>query len=330
MTIDSRRKILKLLCFAAVGMFIGHAPSAPADSFPSRPIRLITPGAIGGSTDVISRVVSQKLAERLKQPIVVENRAGTGGTLGAAVVAKAPADGYTLLFSNVASNAIALSLYPKLPYEAGDFEHIAIVGTLPNALLVTPALPVKTLNDLISLAKASPGTLAFGSAGSGTSVHLSAEMLRTQAGIDVLHIPYKGATPAALQDLMSGRISYQFENVPTALSVIKSGKLRVLGTTGAQRSPMLPDVPTLKEQGLPNFVAEAWFGYSAPAKTPPEIVGLLNAEIRASVGDPAIQARLLQFGISPASYTPAQFREFVAADIEKWRVVVKASGARVE
>ena len=266
----------------------------------------------------------------LFRSIVVENRAGAGGTLGAGVVAKSPADGYTLLVSNVASNAIAASLYPKLPYNAlGDFEHIGMFGTLPNALLVNPALPVKTLGDLISLAKANPGTLTFGSAGSGSSPHLSGEMLKTQAGIDVLHIPYKGAGPA-LQDLMGGQISFLFENVPTAISVIKSGKLRVLGTTGALRSPMLPDVPTLKEQGLASYVAESWHGFSAPAKTAPEIVELLNAELRATIDDPAVHARLVQLGVSPVSYTTAQYREFIAAEIEKWRVVVKASGARVD
>jgi tripartite-type tricarboxylate transporter receptor subunit TctC len=311
-------------------MFFGHAPNARAENFPSKPIRVINPFAAGGSVDVLSRFVSQKLSERLKQPIVVENRAGAGGTLGAGVVAKSPADGYTLLVSNVASNAIAASLYPKLPYNAlGDFEHIGMFGTLPNALLVNPALPVKTLGDLISLAKANPGTLTFGSAGSGSSPHLSGEMLKTQAGIDVLHIPYKGAGPA-LQDLMGGQISFLFENVPTAISVIKSGKLRVLGTTGALRSPMLPDVPTLKEQGLASYVAESWHGFSAPAKTAPEIVDLLNAELRATIGDPAVHARLVQLGVSPVSYTTAQYREFIAAEIEKWRVVVKASGARVD
>lgn len=330
MTIESRRRVLKLLSLTAAAALFGRVPGARAEAYPSKLIHVINPFAAGGSVDVISRFMSQKLSERLKQTMVVENRPGAGGTLGAGVVAKSPADGYTLLVSNVASNAIAASLYPQLSYNAlSDFEHIGMFGTLPNALLVNPTLPVKTLGDLINLAKAKPGTLTFGSAGSGSSPHLSGEMLKTQAGIDVVHVPYKGAGPA-LQDLMGGQISFLFENVPTAISVIKSGKLRVLGTTGARRTPMLPDVLTLKEQGLANYVAESWHGYSAPAKTPPEIVSLLNAELRATIGDPAVHARLEQLGISPVSYTTAQYREFIAAEIEKWRVVVKASGARVD
>jgi tripartite-type tricarboxylate transporter receptor subunit TctC len=327
MNMIGRRKVVKALVLAPFLQFTSH--QALANNFPLKPIHVINPFASGGSVDVLSRYLGQKLSERVNQPIVVENRAGAGGTVGAALVANAAPDGYTLLVSNIASNAIAASLYPQLPYHAlNAFEHIGMFGTLPNALLINPRLQVDSLRELIELAKSKPGTLTFGSAGNGSSPHLSGEMLKSQAGINIVHVPYKGAGPAML-DLMGGQISFLFENVPTAISVIKSGKLRVLGTTGSVRTPMLPDVATLKEQGLPNYVAESWHGFSAPANTPAEIVSFLNTELRATMSEPAVQSRLAELGVSTVSYTPSQYRAFIAAEIEKWQVVVKKSGARI-
>lgn len=325
---NDRRRIVKALALVPFAGLLGTSRIARADNFPSKPIRVIYPFLAGG--DAYDRYVLQAVSDRIKQPIVVENRPGAGGTVGSNVVAKAAPDGYTLLVSNLASNAIAASLYPRLPYNAlNDFEHIGMIGTIANALLVSPTLPATTLGELIDLAKAKPGTLTFGSVGVGSSPHLSGEMFKSQAGIDIVHVSYNGSGPALL-DLMAGRIAILFNNLPTAIPVIKSGKLRVFGTTGSVRAPMLPDIPTLKEQGLRNFEVESWHGLSAPAKTPAEIVNLLNAELRAAIADPAVLARLAGWGVSAISMSPAQYRDFIAQEIEKWRIVVKASGARVD
>jgi tripartite-type tricarboxylate transporter receptor subunit TctC len=301
-----------------------------AQGYPEQTIRLVNPWAPGGSADVISRIVTAKMSEDLKRQIVVENKAGAGGTVGSDLVAKSPPDGYTLILSTVASHGIATSLYPNLPYNAlTDFEHIAIIDTLPNALLVGAAFPAANLKELIALVKGKPGEYTYGSAGNGSSPHLSAEMLLAHAGVKAVHVPYKGAGPA-LQALLGRETSFLFENVPTIAEYVKSGKLRVLGTTGATRSTMLPDVPTIREQGFPNYVAESWHGFAAPARTPAAIVNRLNAAVRAAVESPALKARLLELGVNPVSYTPAQTREFVKTEIERWTRVVIASGAKVD
>lgn len=303
---------------------------AIAQNYPERPIRLVNPWAPGGSADIVARLIAQKMSEELRQPIIIDNRPGAAGTVGSDLVAKSAPDGYTLILSTVASHAIAVSLYPKLPYSAlADFEHIGMIDTLPNALLVGASFPARNLSELIALAKAKPSALSFGSAGNGSSPHLAGEMFKAQAGIDALHVPFKGGAPA-LQALLGGEISFMFESISTINAHVKSGKLRVLGTTGAKRSPMLPNVPTLHELGLTNFVAESWHGISAPAGTPGTIVARLNAALRSAVETPSIHARLIELGVTPGSLSPAQFRDFIKSEIDKWKTVVEISGAKVE
>ena len=318
---------LNLMTGFIVVSFTGDVLS---QGYPEQTIRLINPWAPGGSADVISRIITNKMSADLKKQIVVDNKPGAGGTLGSDLVAKSAPDGYTMIFTTVASHAIAMSLYHNLPYHAlNDFEHVGIIDTLPNALLVGASFPAKNLKEFITLLKSKPGTFPYGSAGNGSSPHLSAEMLIAQAGLKAIHVPYKGAGPA-LQALLSKEISFMFENVPTIAEHVKSGKLRILGTTSANRSSMLQDVPTIQEQGFPNFVAESWHGIAVPAKVPAVIVNRLNATLVAAIENPTIHARLIELGVNPLSHTPTQSREFVRVEIDRWTPVVVASGARID
>lgn len=321
-----RRTTLK-----ALGAALALAPigSALAQAYPTRPIRLVNPFAAGGTVDVLARLIGKEMGADLGQSIVVENQPGAGGTVGSAAVARAAPDGYTLIVSNVASHAIGVALYASLPYDPiRDFEHIGMFGTLPNALVVATGSPIKSLAELIDAAKTSREKLTFGSAGNGSTPHLSAELLKHQAKIDAVHVPYKGAGPA-MQDLIGGRLSFLFENLPTAISLAKSGKLRILGTTGAKRAPMLGDVPTLAEQGLPEFVVETWHGMSAPVGTPRLIIERLNGSLRKALAGEDLRKRLTELGVSPADFTPDQYRNYMAAEIEKWGRIVKLSGAKI-
>ncbi len=306
------------------------ASVAFAQSYPNHAIRLVVPFPAGGTTDILARAAAQKLTETLGQSVVVDNRPGAGGNIGAELVAKAAPDGYTLLMGTVGTHAINPSLYTKMPYDhIKDFVPVVLVAGVPNVLVVNPSLPINSVADLIKLAKAKPGTINFASSGSGTSIHLSGELFKTMAGVDMTHVPYKGSAPA-LQDLMGGQVQIMFDNLPSSLALIKAGKLRAIAVTSLKRAPALPDVPTIAESGLPGFEASSWFGILAPAGTPAPIVAKINAEVNKWLQSPDAKEQLLAQGAEAAGGSPEQFVAHIRAETDKWAKVVKASGAKVD
>lgn len=326
----TRRRLVLATGAAGAAAALGLPGAVRAQAYPAKAVRLINPFAPGGSADVLSRLVAGRLSQTLGQTVFVENVGGAGGTIGSDRVAKAAPDGYTLLLSNVASQAIAASLYAKLPYDpVASFEHIAMLGAFPNVLVVGPGVKAKNYAEFIAQAKARPGEFTFGSAGNGSTPHLSAELLKLRTGVDARHVPFKGAGPA-LVAVMAGDISFQFENVSTAIPQIKGGRLRALGITSASRIGALPDVPTMQEQGVSDFVIGSWYGISAPPKTPPEITQAVARATQAALAEPALAAQLVDMGVSPSTIAPAQFRDFVASEVQRWAPLVKASGARVD
>src|SRR5207248_3216491 len=325
------KKIMRGMHRWALGaLFACIATVASAQGYPTRPIRLVVPFPAGGTTDILAREVAQKLTEGLGQAVVVDNRPGAAGNIGSDLVAKSAPDGYTLLMGTVGTHAINPSLYSKMPYDhVKDFAPVVLVAGVPNVLVINPTLPFKSVQDLIAYAKANPGKLNFASSGSGTSIHLSGELFKVMAGVQMTHIPYKGSAPA-LQDLLAGQVQLMFDNLPPSLPQIKAGKLRALAVTSATRAPALPDVPTLAESGLPGFEASSWFGILAPAGTPAPIVAKLNAEVANWLATPEAKEKLLKQGANPAGGTPQDFAKHIAAETAKWAKVVKDSGAKID
>lgn len=312
------------LVFAAV------AGGALADVYPSKPVRIVVPFPAGGTTDILAREVAQRLTQTLGQSFVVDNRPGAGGNIGAELVAKSPADGYTFLMGTVGTHAINASLYAKMPYDhVRDFAPVILVAGVPNVLEVNPAVPVSSVQELIAYAKANPGKLNFASSGSGTSIHLAGELFKVMTGVSMSHVPYKGSAPA-LADLAGGQVQLMFDNLPSSLQLIKAGKLRPLAVTSAQRSAALPDLPTVAEAGLPGFEATSWFGLLAPAGTPPEVIAKVNAEVAKWLASPEAKDKLASQGAIPAGGSSDDFARHIAAETAKWQKVVKASGAKVE
>jgi tripartite-type tricarboxylate transporter receptor subunit TctC len=327
-----RRQALATLGAAGFGLTltsrVGSA-SAQAAAWPARPVRVIVAFTAGGTTDILARAVGQQLQERLKQPFVVENKPGAGGNTGTELVVRAPADGYTLIVNSVGPIAVNPTLYPTLPYNPlVDLVPVAQIADVPNVLVVHPSLPVKTVDEFIAHAKANAGKLNYGSTGIGTSSHLSGNILGKRAGIDVVHVPYKGAD--ALRDLLAGRIHFMFATIPSVKQHIDAGALRAVAVTSAKRSRSLPEVPTVAERGFPGFEAGSWFGFFAPKGTPPEVVASLNKAVNAIVEVPAFQAQMIKEGADPVGGTPQDFAAFVQREYEKWRVVVRESGATAE
>lgn len=321
----SRRRLLacaaSLACLAAL--------PARAETWPAKPVRLVVGYAAGGATDVVTRLVGQKMGELLGQPIVVDNRTGANSNVGAELVARAPADGYTLYVYTIA-NTINASLYGKLGYDPRkDFAPIGLMAKIPNILVVHPSLPVKTVADYQRFAKAEKNGITFASSGSGSSIHLSGEMFKMQTGLNMLHVPYRGSAPA-VADLLGGQVQSMFDNAPSSLPHVQSGKLRAIAVTSAQRLPMLPDVPTLAESGLPGLDVQSWFGLAAPAGTPAPIIAQLNKALNQALDAPEVKKRLQDLAASPAPSTPEQMRTFAEAEITRWQAVVKASGASAE
>jgi tripartite-type tricarboxylate transporter receptor subunit TctC len=304
---------------------------ASAQGYPTKPIRLVVPYPAGGPLDIMARAIGQKLTEAWKQPVVVDNRAGAGGNIGADFVAKSAPDGYTLLMGAVATHAINPSLYSKIPYDpVKDFAPVALVAQVPNILVVNPAVPAKTVRELIDLARAKPGTLNFGSGSTGSTGHLAGELFNTMAGVKMVHIPYKGAAPATA-DLLGGQVQLMFDNLASALPNVKAGKLRALAVTTLARSPAIPELPTIAESGLPGFDLTTWFGLLVPAGTPPEIVARLNAEIVRALDAKDMRERLEKMGAEPLSNnTPERFAAFIRSEAAKYARVVKDSGAKVD
>jgi tripartite-type tricarboxylate transporter receptor subunit TctC len=305
------------------------AADAPA-AFPAKPIRLVVPFPPGGSTDIIARVIGQKLSESLGQQVIVENKPGAGGNIGVESVAKAPADGYTLVMGHVGTFGSNPALYKKLPYDpVKDFAPVTLIAMVPNLLVVQPSLPIRTTQELIAAARAKPGQLTYGSGGNGSAAHLAAEYFKLRAGVDIQHIPYKGTMPA-LTDLLSGQISMQITGAPPLMPYIKSGKVRVLATASPQRLKILPDVPTIAESGVPGYAATQWYGILAPAATPKPVVEKLNVEIVNAVNRPDVRARLEAEGAEPVGNTPAEFAAFIKSELALWAKVVKESGATID
>ena len=299
---------------------------AAAQPYPNRPIHLVVGFPPGGINDIVARIVGQKMSESLGQPVIVENRGGAGGTIGADWVSKATSDGYTLLLGSVSNLAMAPSLYASLPYDpTKDFTSVGLVAAAPNIMVVNPDFPVHSVKDLIELAKQKPGTINYASAGIGTSNHLTVELLKVMADIDIVHVPYRGDGPA-IAAVVAGQVPMQFPTLPVALPYIKSGKLRAVAVSSSTRSPLLPEVPTVAESGgLPEFAVSIWVGIVAPPGTPKEIVDRLNAEIRKAVALPDIREHLEALGADPASDTPEQFSAYIAAETAQWLKVARAA-----
>lgn len=310
----------------ALAGFAGTA-GAQAQAFPSKPIRLIVPSVPGGILDTVARTIAAKMSEDLGQPIVIENRPGAGGVIGSEQAVKSPPDGYTIV-KLATSHAINPSVYAKLPYDTvRDFAPISQTVALTNLLVAHPSVPASNLPELIALAKAKPGTLTFGSAGNGQSNHLSGELLKSMAGIDMLHVPYKGSA-AALTDVIAGNVSMMFVDVLSAMPHVKSGKLKVIASTGLKRSASVPDYPTLAEQGLAGFNGSSWLGLAAPAGTPKEIVARLGAATAKALSAPDVRERFISQGVEPVGSTPAEYAAFIEAEIPRWGAAAKAAGIR--
>jgi tripartite-type tricarboxylate transporter receptor subunit TctC len=313
------------------GMAVAIVSSlACAQQWPTKPIRYVVPFAPGGTTDILARTISEKLSVALGQPVIVENKPGAGGGVGAAEVAKAAPDGYTIMGGTISTHAINATLYSNLPYDpVKDFVAITLIARVPNMLVINNDIPAKNVAELIKLMKAKPGNWNFASAGNGTSQHLSGELFKGMAGVEMQHVPYKGSPPA-LTDVMGGQVSMTFDNITTAWTLAKGGKLRALAVTTAKRSPVAPDVPTVAESGLPGYEIGSWQGVFAPAKTPPEIVKRLNTEIVKIINMPDVQAKLIDLGAEPVGNSSEDFTVFVKAEVVKWGEVVKKSGAKVD
>jgi tripartite-type tricarboxylate transporter receptor subunit TctC len=313
--------------FAAI--WLASAALAQAQAWPARTVRVIAPFAAGGTADLLGRITAGKLSESMGQSFIVENRAGAGGVLGSELVKSSAPDGYTLLVSGVASHAIAPALSAKFPFDpVKDFAHIALFGGPPSVLAVHPSLPVKDLKSFIAFAKSKPRELTYGSPGNGTQGHLIAEMFNRAAGIDIQHIPYKGASVAVV-DVMAGHTHAISTTLTTAGTQIRAGRLRALAISSAARLPDY-DVPTYREAGFPDLVASIWFSLSGPAALSPEIVNRLNTEVRRALQLPDVRTRLRPEGIEPGNLDPKAFTDFVAAEVKRWAPVVKASGARAD
>jgi tripartite-type tricarboxylate transporter receptor subunit TctC len=322
--------VARAVLFAVALATLLAALPARAQTWPGKPIRLIVPYPAGGTADLLGRKIGQKLGETLGQHVVIENRAGAGGGIGADLVAKAKPDGYTLLMGTIATHAINPNLYPDLAYDAvRDFAPIALVAAMPNLLVVNPSVPAGNVRELIALAKSKPGELAFASAGSGTTQHLSGELFKKMAGVDMMHIPYKGNAPA-VADLVGGQVQVMFDNIPISLQQVRAGKLRALAVTGPKRNPVLPDVPTIAEAALPGYSVTSWFALFAPAGTPAPIVARLNSETNKALADTAVRRQLADQGIEPVGGTAEQLAAHIRAELPRWKKIVAESGARVE
>lgn len=323
-TVSRRTLLAAPLAFAAPGIF-----AQPASTYPDKAVRIIVPYAPGAINDFLARTVAEKLQAGLGQPVVVENRAGGGAVIGTQAAASAAPDGYTLLQVS-AAHANNASLLPKLPYDTtGSFTFITLAFRSPVLVVVNKRLPARSMKELIALARSKPGSLTYGSTGNGGAAHLMGEMLKQAADIDVLHVPYKGAAPAMI-DLIGGRIDFTFATYSAAVAALKSGRARAIASTGAQRLSILPEIPTVAESGVPGFEAVGWWGFAAPAGTPPQVVARLSREINKTLQDPALRSRMHSEGIEVLGTTPEQFSSFLQAEIETWGKVIRKGDIRVE
>jgi tripartite-type tricarboxylate transporter receptor subunit TctC len=321
---------MRILTAVAAALLAVAAGSAGAQTFPSKQMRMVVTFPTGGAPDILARTISEKLDPAWGQTMIVDNKPGAGGNIGAEFVARAPADGHTMVMGTVGTHSINGSLYAKIPYDmVKDFAPVTLIASTPNLLVVNNDVPAKNLQELIALAKAKPGQLTFGSPGIGTSVHVSGELFNTLAGVKTVHVPYKGRQ-FAIPDLLGGSITMMFDNMPSAIPVVREGKLRAIGVTSAKRSPSAPEIPTIAEQGLPGFEATSWFAVFAPAGTPKPIVDRMHGEIVRIFNLPDVQAKMRTLGLDPILGGPDELAKYQQAEIAKWAKVIKDSGAKAE
>ena len=307
----------------------GLCGAALAQAWPNKPVRVVVAFTAGGTTDILARSVGQQLGEKFKQPFVIDNKPGAGGNLGTEMVVRAAPDGYTLIVNTVGPTAVNPTLYPKLSYNpVTDLVPIVQIADVPNVLVVHPSVPARNMAEFLAHARASAGKLNYSSTGIGTSSHLSGYLLAKRAGFEATHVPYKGAE--ALRDLMAGRIQFMFATIPSVKAHIDSGALRAIAVTSLKRSRSMPEVPTVADSGFPGFEAGSWMGYFGPKGTPPEVIATLNKAVNEIIAVPAMEAQLIREGADPVGGTPAQFAAFVQREFEKWRVVVRESGATAD
>ena len=313
-----------------IALLLAAAPALADEVYPARPVKLVVPFPAAGPTDIVSRIVGQRMSELMGQSFVIDNRGGAGGNIGADLVAKATPDGYTIMMGTLATHTLNTLVLPQMPYDpVKDFEPIAQVLVNPNVLLVNPTLPVKDVQELIALLKANPGKYGYGSSGNATPLHLAGELFKLKTGVDMPHIPSRGSGPA-LNDLMAGQIMIMFETPASSVGHIRAGKIRALAVNSQQRCAALPEVPTMAEQGVPDYVTYTWNGLFAPAKTPKPIIDKLNAAALQAIADPAVKTKLTELGTDVAGSTPEGLRALVVSELAKWAPIVKASGARVD
>ena len=327
-----RRRLILVPALAAVAVFLPAAWSggAFAQAFPSKPVKLVIPFPPGGSLDAVGRAIADKLTQMWGQSVVVDNKPGAGGNIGADFVAKSAPDGYTVVMGALSTHAVNPSLYPKMPYDAvKDFAPISLVAITPNVLVVNPSLPVNSVKDLIAYAKANPGKLSFGSGSNGSAGHLAGELFKVDTGTDMVHIPFKGGAPA-LQALLAGDTQLMFDNLANSMQQVKAGKLKALAVTTEKRSALVPDLPTMAESGVPGFDISTWFGIMAPAGTPPDVIARWNTDLVKVLNSPDMRERMTAQGAEAAPDTPAEFSAFIARELAKYARIVKASGAKVD
>jgi len=326
----SRPGWLVAACTLAAVASIAAPTPAGAQTYPARPVKLVVPFPPGGSLDVAGRLIAQRLTEEWGQPVVVENKPGAGGNIGADLVAKSAPDGYTILLGALSTHAVNPNLYSKMPYDAAkDFAPITLIATTPNVLVVNAALPVGNVREFIAYTKANPGKLAFGSGSNGSAGHLAGELYKIETGTDAVHIPFKGGAPAT-QALLAGDTQFMFDNLANAMAQIKAGKLKALAVTTAERSKLAPELPTMAEAGLPGFDISTWYGLFAPAGTPGPIIAKWNADVARILITPDVRAKFIADGAEPAPDTPEQFAQFIARELAKYARIVKLSGAKVD
>jgi tripartite-type tricarboxylate transporter receptor subunit TctC len=322
-----KKAILKAVC---TGLLFSAAFNAAAnENYPSKTIKWVVPFPPGGAMDVMARTLGDKLSKSMKQPVIIENRPGAGGAIGSSIVAKSDPDGHTLMIVSI-GHAVNPSLYPKLSYDAEkDFEPVSLVGIVPNVLVVNPSLKANNVNELIALAKQQPGGLAYASAGNGTTVHLAAELFNSMTGVDIMHVPYKGSSPA-VTDLIGGQVNLMFDSVSSAKPYIDSGRLKALAVTTAKRSSALPNVPTVAEAGVKGYELSGWYAVFVPGKTPKPIVDRLNAELLKALKQPDVRARFTQIGAEPVGSSPAELAKYLKSETTRWGTVVRARNIKAD
>jgi len=315
--------------FAAALAFAAPAALGQAEAWPSRPVKVIVAFTAGGTSDLMARTLGQRLGDKLRQPFIIENRPGAGGNIGTEAAVRAAPDGYTLIVNSVGPMTVNPTLYKNLPYDPlTDLVPIAQIADVPNVLVVHPSTGVKSMEGFVAYARANPGHMNYASTGIGTSSHLSGLMLASRAGFEAVHVPYKGAE--ALKDLLTGRVQFMFATIPSVIQHIRAGNLTAIAVTSLKRSRSMPDVPTVDESGFPGFEAGSWFGFFAPRGVPREVVERLNRAVNEVLAEKSVDTRLVEEGADPAAGSPERFAEFVRREFEKWRAVVRQSGATVE